>query len=146
MKKTLILIALVLMASAGLLAQDKTSNVKHITYKEFLKEIWDFEKHPDDFVFKGKVPAVVDFYADWCAPCRKVAPILEKLANEYEGKMNVYKINVDNEKELASVFQVRSIPMLMFIPKEGKPMVQMGAMSETQFKEVIDKNLMPRAN
>ena len=125
-------------------AQNKatTTKVKQFTYSEFLKNIWDFEKSPNTFVYKGKVAAIVDFYADWCGPCRKVAPIMEKLAQEYDGKLTIYKVNVDQEKELASAFQIRSIPTVLFIPKDGQPMLQVGAMTEAQFRDVITKHLV----
>lgn len=129
------------MATVSLQAQDRESNVKHLTYKSFIKEIWDFEKHPNEFVFKGKTPAIVDFYADWCGPCRRVAPILEKLADEYAGKLKIYKVNVDQEKALAQTFQVSSIPTLLFIPKEGRPMMQTGALSEAQLRRIIGQDL-----
>ncbi|MBP5798192.1 MAG: thioredoxin [Bacteroidales bacterium] len=125
-------------------AQTKATatKVKQLTYSEFLKNIWDFEKNPNTFVYKGKAAAIVDFYADWCGPCRKVAPIMEKLALEYDGKLVVYKVNVDQEKELASAFQIRSIPTVLFIPKDGQPMLQVGAMTEAQFRDVITKHLV----
>ena len=145
MKKSLIIGAILLLTSVSLWAQDTESKVKHITYKGFLKEIWDFEKHPDAFVFKGKNPAIVDFYADWCGPCKRVGPILEKLAKEYDGKLDVYKVNVDDERNLATAFQIRSIPALLFIPKEGQPMIQTGAMTEAQFKEIIEKELVTKS-
>lgn len=143
MKKSLTLLVVLLLASVSMVAQEKESRVKHINYKDFKKEIWDFEKSPNEFVFKGKTAAIVDFYADWCGPCRKVAPVLEKLAEEYAGKLTVYKVNVDNEKDLAAAFQVRSIPTLLFIPLEGQPMMQAGAMNEAQFRNIINKNLLP---
>ncbi len=125
-------------------AQDKKeeSKVKQLTYKEFTKKVWDFEKDPSTFVYKGKLPAVIDFYADWCGPCRRVAPIMEKLATEYDGKLLVYKINVDQEKDLASAFQVKSIPMVLFIPLEGQPMMQVGAMQEAEYKKVVEEHLI----
>ena len=144
MKKA-ILAAVILIAmgiSATAQSKTETSKVSHLTYKGFLEKVWDFEKEPTNFVYKGKLPAIIDFYADWCGPCRKTAPVLEKLANEYDGKMVVYKINVDQEKDLAAAFQVRSIPALLFIPTEGQPMMQVGAMTEAQFKDVIVKHLV----
>ena len=125
-------------------AQDKKeeSKVKHLTYKEFIKKVWDFEKDPNTFNYKGKLPAVIDFYADWCGPCRRVSPIMEKMAEEYEGKLLVYKVNVDKEKELASAFQISSIPMVLFIPMEGQPMKQVGAMAEQEYKKIIEEQLL----
>lgn len=144
MKKTIFFVVLALMTSLTTVAQEakSASKVKHITYEDFIKEIWDFEKNPNEFVFKGSVPAVVDFYADWCGPCRMVGPIMEKMAEEYDGALNVYKINVDQEKKLASVFQVRSIPMVLFIPVEGQPMKQVGALPEKEYKKVIEERLI----
>ena len=145
MKKALLTLALVILVGAASFAQQETkaeSKVKQLTYSEFIKTIWDFEKNNDTFIYKGKLPAVIDFYADWCGPCRRVGPIMEKMANEYDGKLLVYKVNVDNEKQLASVFSVRSIPMVLFIPVEGQPMAQTGAMTEEQYKYVIEKELI----
>ena len=145
MMKKAILFAMVLMV-AGLTAnaqeEKKESKVQHLTYKEFLKKVWDFEKDPNTFNYKGKLPAIVDFYADWCGPCRRVAPIMEKLATEYDGQLLVYKINVDQEKELAAAFQVKSIPMVLFIPLEGQPMMQVGAMQESEYKKVVEEQLL----
>jgi len=145
MKKKFFLAATMLLIVISACAQSKTesSKVKTLTYKEFVKKIWDFETNPSTFVYKGKLPAVIDFYADWCGPCRKVAPIMEKLANEYDGKLLVYKINVDHEKELATVFQIQSIPTVLFIPKKGQPMMQVGAMQEDGYRKVIVEKLLP---
>ena len=144
MKKSIIFAILVLMTGFGAMAQEKdnASKVQHITYQDFLDKIWDFEKSPEEFKFKGKTPAIVDFYADWCGPCRKVGPIMEKLAKDYDGKLAVYKVNVDKEKDLAAAFKVRSIPMVLFIPLEGQPMMQVGAMAESEYKKVVEERLL----
>ena len=143
MKKSIIFAFLILMTGISM-AQDKNEEpkVQHLTYKEFLKNVWDFEKSPNEFVFKGKTAAIVDFYADWCGPCRKVGPIMEKLAQEYDGRLTVYKVNVDKEKDLSAVFQVRSIPTVLFIPVGGQPLMQVGAMSEADYRKVIEEKLM----
>ena len=144
MKKA-ILIALVMMVTAMTAnAQEKKteSKVKHLTYNEFLKKVWDFEKNPTTFEYKGKLPAVIDFYADWCGPCRRVAPIMEKMAEDYEGRLLVYKVNVDQEKGLAAVFQAKSIPMVLFIPVKGMPYKQVGAMQEQNYREVVEEHLL----
>lgn len=131
---------------AGLTAnaqeEKKESKVQHLTYKEFLKKVWDFEKDPSTFVYKGKLPAIVDFYADWCGPCRRVAPIMEKLAEEYDGKLLIYKVNTQYETELAKAFQIRSIPTVLFIPVEGQPMMQVGAMPEEGYRKVVVEQLL----
>lgn len=144
MKKTIFFVVLALITSLTTVAQDakNKSKVKHITYEDFIKEIWDFEKSPNEFVFKGSVPAVVDFYADWCGPCRMVGPIMEKMAEDYDEELTVYKVNVDQEKKLASVFQVRSIPMVLFIPKEGQPMKQVGSLPEAEYRRIIEEKLL----
>lgn len=140
MKKTIILSIFLLFAGSMALAQE--SKVQHIEYDGFLKKIWDFEKNPNQFVYKGKTAAIVDFYADWCGPCRMVAPILEKLAKEYDGRLTVYKVNVDQAQDLAAAFQVSSIPTILFIPKKGQPMMQVGALSEAEFRSVIEEQLL----
>ena len=104
--------------------------------------MWDLEKSPNTFVYKGKLPAIVDFYADWCGPCRRVAPIMEKLAEEYDGKLLIYKVNTQNESGLASAFQIRSIPTVLFIPMEGQPMMQVGALPEEGYRQVIEQHLV----
>jgi len=152
MKKTVIFSVLLVLAclpmmaqqKGGLIGQPKQSKVQHITYQGFINKVWDFEKNPSTFVFKGKTPAIVDFYADWCGPCRKVSPIMEKLAEDFNGRLTVYKVNVDEEKELASVFQVSSIPMVLFVPMKGQPMVQVGAMSEEDYRKVVEEHLLTK--
>ncbi len=144
MKKN-ILIALTIIAmslSANAQEEKKESKVIHLTYKEFIKKVWDFEEDPNTFNYKGKLPAIVDFYADWCGPCRRVAPIMERMAEEYDGKLLIYKVNTDQERELASAFQVRSIPMVLFIPMEGQPMMQVGALPEEGYRKVVEEQLL----
>ncbi len=116
--------------------------IEYLTYDTFITKVWNFEANPQNFVYVGEVPAIVDFYADWCAPCRKIAPIMEKLAKEYDGKLKIYKIDVDKEQRLAGVFQVRSIPSVLFIPKTGQPMMQAGALTEEMYRQVIEEQLV----
>jgi thioredoxin len=144
MKKSIIFAFLILMTGVHVLAQEqnKESKVQHLTYQGFLDKIWDFEKNTNAFVFKGKTSVIVDFYADWCGPCRKVAPIMEKLANEYDGRLTIYKVNIDHEKDLAAAFQVRSIPTVLFIPLKGQPAMQVGAMSEADYRKVVKEMLL----
>ena len=96
-----------------------TTKVVHITKADFLKKVYDFEKNPDEWKYLGSQPAIVDFYADWCGPCRQLSPVLDELAKEYSGKLTIYKVNVDNERGLATFFGIRSIPTLLFIPMKG---------------------------
>lgn len=116
--------------------------MEHLTKETFLSKIFDYE-HETEWKYKGELPAIIDFYADWCAPCRMVAPILEQISKEYAGKINVYKVDTDKEQELAMVFGIRSIPSILFIPKHGKPQMAMGAMPKEAFVEAINTVLLP---
>ena len=114
---------------------------EHLTKETFISKVFNFEANKE-WRFEGDKPCVVDFYADWCGPCKMVAPILEELAIEYNGKLNIYKVDTEAEVELASVFGIRSIPSLLFVPKDGKPQMAMGALPketfEKAFKDVLD--------
>lgn len=114
-----------------------TTKVVHITKADFLKKVYDFEKNPDEWKYLGSQPAIVDFYADWCGPCRQLSPVLDELAKEYSGKLTIYKVNVDNERGLATFFGIRSIPTLLFIPMKDKPQRSLGALSKTELKGII---------
>ena len=107
-----------------------------LTKESFKKKVFDYEKKTQ-WEFSGSRPAIVDFYADWCGPCRMVAPVLEQLSKEYEGKVDIYKVNTDHESDIAQAFGVSSIPTLLFIPKDGEPQVSRGAMPKAAFEEVI---------
>ena len=113
--------------------------VQVLTASDFRKKIIDYEAHPDEWVFAGSRPAVIDFYTTWCGPCKMMAPVVESLAEKYAGKIDFYKVDIDQEPELASVFGIRSIPTFLFIPVKGKPSVQMGAMQKEDFEELIGK-------
>jgi thioredoxin len=115
--------------------------VVHLTAQEFKDKVFNYEKE-SEWKYEGTLPAIVDFYADWCQPCKMVAPILEKLAHDYAGKLMVYKVDTENEQELASVFGIQSIPTLLFIPKEGKPQSAMGALPRKTFDKVIQEVLL----
>ncbi|MCF6268193.1 MAG: thioredoxin [Melioribacteraceae bacterium] len=114
-----------------------------LTKTDFLTKIFDFENEKE-WNYKGDVPALIDFYADWCQPCKMIAPILEELSNEYDGKIKIYKIDTEVEQELAGIFGIRSIPSLLFIPKDGKPQMAQGALSKPQLVEAIE-NLFSEA-
>lgn len=143
MRKAIVITLICFAFSANIFAQEKKeTKVINLTYNEFVKKVWNFEKSPDTFKYEGELPCVVDFYATWCGPCRKVSPIMERIAKEYDGMLIVYKIDVDKEPKLSSTFGVRSIPTVLFIPKEGQPMKQVGALSEQQYKQIIENNLL----
>lgn len=114
---------------------------KNITAKEFRDRIFDYETE-SEWKYKGELPAIVDFYADWCGPCRAVAPVLEELSREYEGKLLIYKIDTDKEEELSSLFGIQSIPTLLFIPMEGSLMMQKGALPKNALVQVIEERLL----
>lgn len=114
---------------------------QHLTKEDFINKVFDYEKE-QEWNYKGELPAIIDFYADWCGPCKAVAPILEELSNEYAGKLIIYKIDTDKEAELSSLFGIQSIPTLLFIPTTGTPMMQRGAIPKNVFKEVIDEQLL----
>lgn len=116
--------------------------VKVLDYKSFIKEVWDIEKYPDSFAFKGDNPCIIDFYADWCGPCKKIAPIMEELAKEYKGKLTIYKVNTDNERKLATIFKIKSIPTVFFMPMTGQPRTQVGALSKEDYKNIIEQHLL----
>ncbi len=111
--------------------------VSHLTTADFKKKVMNYEKHQKEWVFEGSRPAVIDFYATWCHPCKLTSPIVEQLANEYQGKIDFYKIDIDKEPELAAVFGIRSVPTFLFIPVKGTPTMQLGAMPKTEFEKII---------
>ena len=119
--------------------------LEHLTKDTFMTKVFDFEKNKD-WTYAGELPCLIDFYADWCGPCKMVAPILEELAKEYEGKINIYKVDTEEEQELAGVFGIRSIPSLLFCPKEGAPQMAMGALPKDTFKKAIEDILLKKAN
>jgi thioredoxin 1 len=110
--------------------------MEHLTKETFLKKVFDYENNKE-WKYNGELPCIIDFYADWCGPCRMVAPVLEELSEDYEGKVNIYKINTEEEEELAAVFGIRSIPSILFCPKDGKPQMSMGALTKSTFEDVI---------
>jgi thioredoxin len=112
-----------------------------LTAEGFQNDVFDYTKE-EEWKYKGSLPAIIDFYADWCGPCKAVAPVLEELAAEYDGKLLVYKIDTDKEAELSSVFGIQSIPTLLFIPVEGAPMMQRGAIPKQAFRQVIEERLL----
>jgi thioredoxin 1 len=114
---------------------------EHITKDEFLKKIFDYENNKE-WKFEGQLPAVIDFWAEWCGPCRMVGPVIEELSNEYEGKVNFYKVNTEQEQELAGAFGIRSIPSLLFIPMEGQPKMAVGALPKEALKQAIEEELL----
>jgi len=115
--------------------------MEHLTKESFKKKVFDFEKNKE-WKFEGELPCIIDFYADWCGPCKMVAPVLEELSKEYEGKINIYKINTEQEGELSAAFGIRSIPSVLFCPKEAQPQMAVGALPKDSFKQAIEEVLL----
>jgi thioredoxin len=112
-----------------------------LTTEKFKTDIFDYTSEKE-WKYKGSVPAIIDFYADWCGPCKMVAPILEELALEYKDELIIYKVDTEVEQELSSIFRIMSIPSILFIPKEGQPMMQKGALPKHILKQIIDEELV----
>ena len=115
--------------------------MEHLTKETFLEKIFNFEQNKE-WKFEGKLPCLIDFYADWCQPCKMVAPILEELSEEYKGKIDIYKIDTEVERELSAAFGIQSIPSLLFCPAEGQPQMAQGALPKETMKQVIEEVLL----
>ena len=142
MKKGLFLIVLMLCSTPLFSQEPAKAVVKHLTKAEFLEKVWNYEKNSKEWKYEGDKPCIIDFYTTWCGPCKRLSPILEELAKEYDGKIIVYKVNTEVERELASVFQVRSIPTLLFCPLKDNPQTNVGALPKEQLVEAINKVLL----
>ncbi len=115
--------------------------MEHLTKQTFFEKVFNYEKNKE-WKFEGDKPCIIDFYADWCQPCKMVAPILEELSEEYDGKIDIYKVDTEAEQELAAAFGIRSIPSLLFVPKDAQPQMAMGALPKDTFKQVINDVLL----
>lgn len=154
----IVILSILLLTSCGGSKKDKKENkqeekvqetvveednfAKTLDYKKFIKNVWDIEKYPDSFAYKAKMPCIIDFYADWCGPCKRVAPIMEEIAKEYDGRLVVYKVNTDNEPKLSTIFKVKNIPTVFFLPKEGQPLMQVGGLSKEEYISIINQHLL----
>ncbi len=147
MKKISIIVAVALAAlflSVTDMSASNKGKVVELTKAEFLKLVYDIEKNTETLDYLGSKPAIVDFYAHWCRPCKQLAPVLEELAAEYQDEIVVYKVNTDNDTELAQAFGITSIPTLIFIPLNGSPEMAQGALPKDTLKEVIEKVLLDK--
>jgi thioredoxin 1 len=115
--------------------------MEHLTKQTFIQKVFDFETNKE-WKFEGAKPCIIDFYADWCGPCKMVAPVLEELAKEYEGKIDIYKVDTEAEQELAAVFGIRSIPSILFCPMGEQPQMAAGAMPKQSFVQLINDVLL----
>lgn len=128
-------------------ATNKTENKMktiHLSKSDFLTKVANYETTPNEWKYLGDKPAIVDFYASWCGPCKTIAPIFEELAAEYGDQIYIYKVDTEEEQELAAAFGIRSIPTLLFIPMDGEPQMAQGAMPKASFKEAIEKVLLKK--
>lgn len=110
--------------------------MEHLTKETFLNKVFNYEQN-QEWKFEGKLPCIIDFYADWCGPCKMVAPILEELSKEYDGKINIYKVNTEEEQELAGAFGIKSIPSMLFCPSDGQPQMAVGALPKDSLIQAI---------
>lgn len=118
------------------------SMTQHLNKATFLEKVFNFEKN-NEWKFEGDLPCIIDFWAPWCGPCRTVGPVLDELAREYAGKVNIYKINTDEEQELGAAFGITSIPSILFVPREGQPKMAVGALPRQSLVQIIEKELIP---
>lgn len=133
-------LAMVALYSAGYAGNTGDVTVQKLSKAEFYEKVMNLEKSADNWKYNGNLPCIVDFYADWCGPCRKASPILEALAEKYKGKIVVYKVNTDQERELATAFRIQGIPAFLWIPKTGKPTMSSGiASSDEETKAMFEK-------
>jgi thioredoxin len=128
-------------------ASQESKGTIMLTKQDFLEKVMNYEKNQSEWVYEGDKPALIDFYADWCGPCRQAAPVLEELAKEYAGKIYIYKVDTQKEQELAAVFGIRSIPAFLFVPQEGRPTMSNGIAqtpeaTKAMFKQMIDELLL----
>lgn len=142
MKKILITFTLML-AAVGIYAQQ--SNVNHLTKDEFIEKVYDYTISDKVLHYKGDKPAIIDFYANWCGPCRRLSPILEEIATEFKNDIYIYKVDTDKEPEIATKFGIRALPTLLFIPMEGDPKGNEGFLTKEQLYEAIYSILIKNA-
>lgn len=144
--KNLFLLIVILLGVVSCTSKPQSAEIKTktilLTQKDFLKKVINYEKDTLHWNYLGNKPAIIDFYASWCGPCKAIAPTLEELAEEYDGKVYIYKIDVDKEPKLAAIFGIESIPTLLFIPMKGEPTITRGMMTKTLFTEYIDSLLI----
>ncbi|MDZ4203360.1 MAG: thioredoxin [Bacteroidales bacterium] len=117
--------------------------MEFLTKETFLEKVFNYEENKE-WTFAGKLPALIDFYADWCGPCKMIAPILDELSKKYEGKINIYKINTEEQQELASVFGIRSIPSMLFCLLDEQPQMAVGALPKQSLIQAIDDILLKK--
>ncbi|MDD4919354.1 MAG: thioredoxin [Bacteroidales bacterium] len=124
--------------------KENKTKIMELTKDEFIKRVYNYEANPNEWKYEGDKPCVVDFHATWCAPCKMLAPSLEELNQEFNGQINIYKVDVDKSPELAAIFGVRSVPTLLWIPINGKPSITQGALPKSQLESIIKNTLLKK--
>jgi len=125
-------------------ASSESGEVIQLTNAVFLEKVYDYKKDPKKWVFKGDKPCIIDFYADWCRPCKMVAPIMDELSGKYKGQVVIYRVNVDEERELAQFFGIQSIPTVFFCPANGDPQMSQGALPKESYEKAITDILLQK--
>ena len=136
-KRVIFITVLAIIISSCFAGGENPVKLEHLNMETFKQNIFDFEKNRE-WKYEGELPAIIDFYADWCAPCKMIAPIMIELSEEYKDKIVIYKIDTEDQRQLASMFGIRSIPSILFIPVEGKPQMLTGALPKETFKKAIE--------
>ena len=141
MKKTTFCIAFFLLSGITLFGQTE-KKPEFLTKETFLEKVWDYVTNPNEVKYLGDKPCLIDFTADWCGYCRKIAPFMDEFCNKYDGKIYVYKVNCDKQKELQALFQIKGLPTVLFFPMNGQPTSIRGAVSKDQYEQTINKVLL----
>jgi len=123
----------------------ETGKVIQMNKAMFIEKVFNYEENPNDWKFRGDKPCIIDFYADWCGPCKKVAPVMAELAEQYKDQIVIYKVDTDKERELAQIFNIRSIPSILYCPAQGQPQMTMGALPKAEFEKMIKELLLAPA-
>ncbi len=131
-----------LTTGANAVAGSETGKVIQMDKAMFIEKVFNYEVNADKWVFEGDKPVIIDFYADWCGPCKKIAPIMVQLAEEYKDQIIIYKVDTEKERELAQVFAIKSIPSILFIPADGQPQMTMGALPKAEFEKMVKTILL----
>lgn len=142
MKHLFLVVSLLVSVYAAAEGVESQQGTCHLTKAQFFEKVYNYEKNPSEWVYEGDKPCLIDFYASWCGPCKRLAPILEELAAQYAGKIYIYKINTEEERELAAAFGVQSIPTLLFCPMGGRPQIAKGALPKETLIKAIEEVLL----
>lgn len=144
MKKIFIILAVAVLSMGISYAGNNGEKTVHLTKAEFLKKVVDYENNVNEWKYLGDKPAIIDFYADWCGPCKRLSPILEEIAAEYDGEVIIYKVNVDDERDIATAFGIRSLPTLFFVPKQGNPSVVEGFLPKEELYKAMNATILKK--